>query len=87
MGKPNDLTLRVEAALEEIRPFLASDGGGISLIEITDDKVVKVKLHGSCVDCSVNQMTLKNGIEMIVKRHASEITEVLEVGQTPNSLK
>ena len=41
MGKPNDLTLRVEAALEEIRPFLASDGGGISLIEITDDKVGK----------------------------------------------
>lgn len=68
-------------ALNEIRPFLASDGGDISLVDITDDLVVKVKLHGTCVDCSVNQMTLKNGVEMTIKRYAPEVTAVLEIGQ------
>lgn len=77
----NELTQKVEQALAEIRPFLASDGGDISLIEITDDNVVKVQLHGTCVDCSVNQMTLKNGVEMTIKRYAPEIIQVLEIGQ------
>ncbi len=81
MNANADLTLKVENALNEIRPFLASDGGDISLVEITDDLVVKVQLHGTCVDCSVNQMTLKNGVEMTVKRYAPEVTAVLEIGQ------
>ncbi|MCE2496240.1 MAG: NifU family protein [Flavobacteriales bacterium] len=72
-----ELTNKVEQALDEIRPFLKSDGGDISLIEITDDHIVKVKLHGTCVDCSVNQMTLKNGVEMTIKRFAPEIVKVL----------
>lgn len=82
MGNASEeLTLKVEKALTEIRPFLESDGGDISLIEITEDMVVKVQLHGTCVDCSVNQMTLKNGVEMTIKRYAPEINEVLEVRQ------
>ena len=81
MNANADLKLKVEQALNEIRPFLASDGGDISLVEITDDLVVKVQLHGTCVDCSVNQMTLKNGVEMTVKRYAPEVTAVLEIGQ------
>jgi Fe-S cluster biogenesis protein NfuA len=81
MNTNADLKTRVEQALDEIRPFLASDGGDISLVEITDDVVVKVQLHGTCVDCSVNQMTLKNGVEMTVKRYAPEVTAVLEIGQ------
>ena len=48
---------RIENALEEIRPFLVSDGGDISLVSINNNKVVNVKLHGNCVSCSVNQMT------------------------------
>ena len=60
------LTEKVEAALDEIRPFLQSDGGDISLVSIDDDKFVKVKLEGACVGCSVNQMTLKSGVEMTI---------------------
>ena len=69
----------VVLALEEIRPFLASDGGDISLVSIENDKKVKVQLHGACVSCTVNQMTLKSGVEMTVKKHAPQIEEVISV--------
>ena len=59
------LEKKVEIALEEIRPFLNSDGGDISLLSI-DKNIVKVQLKGNCVNCSVNQMTLKNGVEMTI---------------------
>ena len=62
-----ELRLNVEKALDEIRPFLQSDGGDISLLSIEDNKVVKVQLEGACVGCSVNQMTLKSGVEMTIK--------------------
>lgn len=70
----------VEKALEEIRPFLQSDGGDISLISIDNDTSVKVKLEGACVGCSVNQMTLKSGVEMTIKKYAPQIEEVINVG-------
>lgn len=72
------LEKKVEIALEEIRPFLNSDGGDISLISI-DKNIVKVQLMGNCVNCSVNQMTLKNGVEMTIKKHAPQIKEVISV--------
>ena len=62
----------------KIRPFLESDGGNIELVSITND-VVKVKLLGNCVNCSVNQMTLKNGVEMTIKKYAPEIKEVINI--------
>lgn len=74
-----ELILKVEKALEEIRPYLKSDGGDISLVEVTEEKVVKVKLHGSCVGCSVNQMTLKVGVEATIKRLAPEVISVEKV--------
>ena len=74
-----ELTLNVEKALEEIRPFLQSDGGDISLISIEDEKRVKVQLSGACVVCSVNQMTLKSGVEMTIKKYAPQIEEVINV--------
>jgi len=74
-----ELRLNVEKALDEIRPFLESDGGNISLISIEDDKLVKVQLHGACVGCSVNQMTLKSGVEMTVKKYAPQIEKVINV--------
>ncbi len=71
-----ELKMRVESALDEIRPFLQSDGGDISLVEIVDGSLVKVRLEGNCVGCTVNQMTLKSGVEMTIKKHAPEIQEV-----------
>lgn len=70
----------VEKALDEIRPFLQSDGGDITLIEIVDDKHVKVRLEGACTACSVNQMTLSAGVETTVKKYAPEIETVVNVG-------
>ena len=73
-----ELTATVEKALEEIRPFLISDGGNISLVSI-EDNIVKVKLEGACVGCSVNQMTLRNGVEASVKKHAPQIEKVIDI--------
>lgn len=74
-----EVRLNVEKALEEIRPFLKSDGGDISLISIEDDRLVKVQLEGACVGCSVNQMTLKSGVEMTIKKYAPQIERVLNL--------
>ncbi len=74
-----ELRLNIEKALDEIRPFLESDGGNISLVSIEDDKLVKVQLEGACVGCTVNQMTLKMGVEMTIKKYAPQIEEVINV--------
>jgi len=73
------LKKKVQDALDEIRPFLQSDGGDISLLSIEDGKIVKVKLMGACVSCSVNQMTLKSGVEMTIKKHAPQIEKVINI--------
>lgn len=76
---PEELKQNVEKALEEIRPFLQSDGGDISLVSIDNENSVKVKLEGACVGCSVNQMTLKSGVEMTIKKYAPQIEEVINL--------
>jgi Fe-S cluster biogenesis protein NfuA len=78
MSKSN-LKEKIEIALDEIRPFLKNDGGDISLIEIKDNNVT-VRLEGACTTCSVNQMTLKTGVEMTIKKHAPEIENVINIG-------
>ncbi|MDA9069593.1 NifU family protein [Algibacter sp.] len=74
-----ELRLNVEKALDEIRPFLQSDGGDISLLSIENDNLVKVQLQGACVGCSVNQMTLKSGVEMTIKKYAPQIEQVINI--------
>ena len=76
--KKDLLQEKVEQGLDEIRPFLESDGGNIELISIKNN-VVKVKLLGNGVSCSVNQMTLKNGVEMTIKKFAPQIEEVINI--------
>ena len=75
----NVLKEKVEAALAEIRPFLQSDGGDISLVSIDNGTSVKVRLEGNCVGCSINQMTLKSGVEMTIKKFAPQIEEVINI--------
>ena len=70
------LEKKILEALEEIRPFLVKDGGDISLESISGS-TVNIKLHGACVNCKVNQMTLKLGVETTIKKYAPEI-EVVE---------
>lgn len=74
----SDLNQRIEQALEEIRPFLKTDGGDIALLGV-EEQTVKVQLLGACVGCSVNQMTLKQGVELTIKKYAPEIQEVVNV--------
>lgn len=75
----NDLQILIEKALEEIRPFLKSDGGDISLIEVVDEKHVKVKFEGACYSCSINKITLKAGIESTIKKYAPQIETVTSI--------
>lgn len=74
-----ELVKKVETALAEIRPFLQSDGGDISLVDIQEGKIVKVKLQGTCVSCNINQLTLRSGVEMTVKKYAPEVEKVISV--------
>jgi len=71
-----ELKNNVEKALEEIRPFLQSDGGDISLVSIDEYNHVKVRLEGNCVGCSVNQMTLQSGVEFTIKKYAPQVEKV-----------
>ena len=70
---------KIEVALQEIRPFLEADGGDINFIELTDEWVVKVKLIGACSSCSISMMTLKNGVEMAIKRAVPKVKEVIDI--------
>lgn len=81
MGNITDKTIlsKIQVALDEIRPFLEADGGDINFIELTDKWIVKVKLIGACSSCSISMMTLKNGVEMAVKRAVPEVKEVVEI--------
>lgn len=83
MENKDDVLKRINIALDEIRPFLKSDGGDISLVDLDDEGIVKVKLHGACIGCSVNQMTLKSGVEMTIKKHCPEVLKVHEVSMMP----
>ena len=74
-----ELTLNVEKALQEIRPFLNSDGGDIKLISIEGEKHVKVQFEGACTSCSLSMGTLKAGVETTIKRYATQIETVVNV--------
>ncbi len=67
---------KVEKALVKVRSFLQADGGDVELIEVTDDGVVKVKLTGACGGCPMASMTLKAGIERVLKEEVPEVKRV-----------
>ena len=73
---------QVEAALNTIRPYLETDGGNVSIEEITPENVVKLKLLGSCGSCPMSIMTLKAGIEEAIKKAVPEITGVEAINLT-----
>jgi Fe-S cluster biogenesis protein NfuA len=69
---------KVEAALNKIRPALQADGGDVELVEVKDG-VIKVRLTGACGGCPMSQMTLKMGIERLLKKEVPEVKEVVAV--------
>lgn len=70
---------KVEKALEKIRPMLQADGGNVELVDVSADGVVKLKLTGACGCCPMSQMTLKNGIEKLLKKEVPEVKEIMAV--------
>lgn len=74
-----DLREKVEQALAKIRPALEADGGGVELVDITEDGIVQVRLEGACKGCPMSQITLKNGIERIVLKEVEEVKAVESV--------
>jgi len=82
---------RVEQALDTIRPYLETDGGNVSVEEITSDNVVKLKLLGTCANCAMSIMTFKAGLEQAIKKAVPEITSVEAINLTdmddPNAVR
>jgi len=79
MMTKEELKIKVENVLDQVRPYLQQDGGDLKLIEITDDNVVNVELTGACSSCAFSTMTLKNGVEATLKKVLPEIKEVVAV--------
>jgi len=67
---------KVQQALEKVRPSLQADGGDVQLVDVSDDGVVKVQLTGACGSCPMSQMTLKMGIEKILRQNVPEVKRV-----------
>ena len=73
------LTQRVEHIINQIRPQLEADGGNIRLVEVKEDGLVLVELQGACGCCPHSKMTLKNGVEAILKQYVPEVTRVEDI--------
>ena len=69
---------KVQAVLNKIRPSLQADGGDIELVSVKEG-IVSVKLQGHCAGCPMSQMTIKNGVERILKQQVPEVKEVVAV--------
>jgi Fe-S cluster biogenesis protein NfuA len=77
-----DIVTKVEKALDEIRPYLETDGGNVKVIEVNNDMVVKLELLGACGSCPMSVMTMKAGIEETIKRQIPEVKDVQAVNIT-----
>jgi Fe-S cluster biogenesis protein NfuA len=71
---------KVEKVIDQVRPNLQADGGDIELVDVTEDGVVKVKLQGACHGCPGAAMTLKLGVERLLKANVPEVKSVENVG-------
>jgi Fe-S cluster biogenesis protein NfuA len=76
MENNENIKEKVEKALEKVRPALQRDGGDVSLIEVSEEGEVKVRLMGHCHGCPFSQMTVKNLVERVIKQEVPEITSV-----------
>jgi Fe-S cluster biogenesis protein NfuA len=76
MENKERLEEKIKNVIDQIRPYLEADGGDISFVNLTDDYVVNVQLHGACASCSMSIMTLKQGVEQAVIKALPEIKSV-----------
>ena len=73
---------KIKNALIEIRPFLEADGGDIKFVELTDDWTVKVVLLGACSSCDISMSTIRNGVEVVIKKAVPQVNKVVDISQT-----
>jgi Fe-S cluster biogenesis protein NfuA len=67
---------KVQQAIDELKPHLQADGGGIELVDVTEDGVVRVRLLGACVGCPMRQMTLTHGVTRFIKKKVPEVKKI-----------
>lgn len=79
MENKESIMRKLQNIIEQVRPYLQQDGGDVNLVDLTDDGVVLVELTGACGSCPYSTMTLKNGIESVIKKAIPEIKEVRQV--------
>ncbi|MVM37730.1 NifU family protein [Spirosoma sp. HMF3257] len=79
----DQLITKIERALDTMRPYLAADGGNVKILEVTDDKTVRLELMGSCGSCPMSAMTFKGGLEEAILKAVPEITRVEAINITP----
>ncbi len=74
--KLEDITARIEASLDDIRPYLEADGGNVRVLGITEDKVLQLEFVGNCGTCPMSPMTFKAGVEEAIRRLVPEIKKI-----------
>ena len=72
----DDMISRIEASLDGIRPYLEADGGNIKVLEVTEDKTLRLEFMGNCGTCPMSTMTFKAGVEEAVRRLVPEIKSI-----------
>lgn len=78
----DDILMRVEQAIQSIRPYMEADGGDVKVLEITEDNRVILELLGACGTCKMSSMTMRAGVEESIKRAVPEITAVEAINMT-----
>lgn len=78
-----ELTQRIEASLDGIRPYLEADGGNVKIHELTSDRVLKLEFVGACGSCPMSSMTFKAGVEEAIKKAVPEIAKIEVINLTP----
>ena len=79
----DELIQKIERALDSMRPYLAADGGNVRVLDVTDEKTVRLELLGSCGSCPMSAMTFKGGLEEAILKAVPEIRKVEAVNITP----
>ncbi len=79
----DELITKIDRALDSMRPYLAADGGNVKVLEVTEDRTVRLELMGSCGSCPMSAMTFKGGLEEAILKAVPEISKVEAVNITP----
>lgn len=78
-----EITRKIEASLDTIRPYLKADGGDVKVSHISEDHVVRLEFVGACGNCTMSSMTFKAGVEAAIKRDVPEIRSIEVINLTP----